>query len=749
LTDINGHPIQPTLHHCVHNIREQIFHTTLQVCQESYIFSTKTRSQLTYTTTPTQNVIDDMKSGILNLLKFKIIALELAAIRFKCKNCYHHPNHQSTSPEPQDEDSNNDSCDNPTTAPDHYTITLPNLSSSRRPVSEIHLPEELRPDQDYAVTVDEPFDDYESALLILNDDRADIIPDTWTFDRNGMLVLDNHWSVWRDRGYRLKPGFFSMFRTESPLLVQEHLLPYLTPPEPEQPLIPPRSRSRSPRTPLVPYSASPSPNPSLSSQLPPTLPLVTTQSQPLHPLTEEPLYADSVQMGAEDMLYEAGRIENRPESQAVFVNGLSRDRKYIQLDLEKDGVELKDEDVKVSIDIDSVIWVTPNLRFLGPVYIHFLPLISNQPPFSVNNHVYVDILLPPSKEDREFQQISWRTHSYPLSAIPHTHFGHIGDGSGQFNVYVFFPRMIRKNPETGRMSTLIPREVQDLWFSEVVMPAFRIAMKDCPGTMEYLPMNIEQLRLRQGDRQKKSIPLTTDLFPRFQSTLRQLVSMRPDLLGRFGSFFFVVDSRGMKMLSKQISTENDKYKTLCSMIPQLDWDYMNDRSNGELFLDLGISYHPSEEEEEEEEEEGLVGLWRLERIAESYEIMGMKKGTTHHTSMLSKYGGRQAEMKINKSQSVHLCFRSSYNLCFEVVRLPGQANYLCSDIDAIKVNNKFLAGCNSWGKLFRNAEKRSYGVRDEVRGSGLAIVMLLDVALQKVRIVTSLSICVILTQIAG
>jgi hypothetical protein len=434
------------------------------------------------------------------------------------------------------------------------------------------------------------------------------------------------------------------------------------------------------------------------------------------------------------MLYEAGRVERHPESQAVFVNGLSRDNKFIQLDLEEDNVELQDRDVEVSIDIDSLIWVTPKLRFAGPVYIHFLPLVGDKPPFAINNHIYIQVLLPPSKEDRLYDQISQRTHTYPLSALPHTHFGHIGDGSGQFNVYVFFPRMIRKNCETGRMSTLIPREVQDLWFSEVVIPAFLSAMGACTGTAEYLPTSVEQLRLRQGDRSKKSIPLTANFFPQFQSSLSTLVSERPDLLGRFGSFFFVVDSRGMKMLSKQISEAKDKYQALCLMIPQLDWDFMRDRSNGELFLDLGISYHPSEEEN------NLVGLWRLERIAESYEIMGMKKGTTHHTSLLARYGGRQAEMKTSRSQSVHLCFRSSYNLCFEVVRQPGQTNYLCSDIDAIKVNEKFLTGCKSWRKLFQNAETRSYGVREEVRGSGLAIIELLDVALQKVKHIMLVSI---------
>jgi hypothetical protein len=718
----------------------------LQVCQESYIFWTKSHTQIPYSSIPHHDVIDDMNAGILNLQRFKVIALELAEIRFKCQNCYHHSSHQPTSPEPlsglesQYEHNNKSDDDDSTTRPNHYSIALPDQSSSRMPAPEIQLPEELQDNQDQDHNFHN-FDDYESALLVFDDDGADIIPNTWTFKRDGMMVLDKNWSVWRDRGYRLIPGFFSMFTTEVPVLVQEHLLPHLIQHgEPEPELEPPTSyRSSSiPRTPLVPYSASPSPAPSWSSpqlsslRLPLNSPsLSPPQSQSPRFLSQEPLYPDAVQMGAQDMLDEAGRTEDRPESRAVFVNGLSRDTKFIQLNLEKDEVKIQDDNVAVSIDIDSVIWVTRRLKFNGPVYIHFLPLIGDKPPFSVNNHVYVQVLLPPTREDREIDQISQRTHSYPLSSLPHTHFGHIGDGSGQFNIYVFFPRMIRKSHETGRMSTLIPREVQDLWFSEVVMPAFHSAMASCPGTMEYLPMNVDQLRLQQGNRQKKTIPLTTDTFPLFQTTLFELISKRPNLLNRFGSFFFVVDSRGMKLLTKQCNQTHNKFEFLCSIFPQLDWEYMSDRSKGELFLDLGISYHPLSDE-------ALVGLWRLEKVEESYEIMGMKKGTTHHTSLLARYGGKQAEMKISRSRSVHLCFRSTYNLCFEVVRLPGQTNYLCSDIDAIKVNEKFLTGCKVWKTLFQSAEARSYGVREEVRGSGLAIVELLNVALQKVKGLTTL-----------
>jgi hypothetical protein len=211
-------------------------------------------------------------------------------------------------------------------------------------------------------------------------------------------------------------------------------------------------------------------------------------------------------------------------------------------------------------------------------------------------------------------------------------------------------------------------------------------------------------------------------------TMRSIIKEQPDLLARFGSFFFVVDSRGIKLLSKQHPTFQNLYEELCTQFPQLDWSTMMDRSCGELFLDLGISYHPTVQEEP------LVGLWRLSPVVTSYQLMGMRKGNPHYSCTLANYGGFQAEMKKAKLKQAHLCFRSTYNLCFQVVRNSGTVTtqYLCKDEDAIRVNNSFITGCENWKSLFQMAQTRSYGVREEVRGSGRAVLELLPVAEQRV-----------------
>jgi hypothetical protein len=74
---------------------------------------------------------------------------------------------------------------------------------------------------------EEPFDDYISALAASHSNDPDFIPNTWNFDATGMLVLERHWSLWRDRGYRLKPLFFSMFSANLSSHLIDHLLPYM------------------------------------------------------------------------------------------------------------------------------------------------------------------------------------------------------------------------------------------------------------------------------------------------------------------------------------------------------------------------------------------------------------------------------------------------------------------------------------------------------------------------------------------
>jgi hypothetical protein len=76
--------------------------------------------------------------------------------------------------------------------------------------------------------------------------------------------------------------------------------------------------------------------------------------------------------------------------------------------------------------------------------------------------------------------------------------------------------------------------------------------------------------------------------------------------------------------------------------------------------------------------------------------------------------------------------------CIEVIRTSGQTQYVCGDADAIKGGDRFIGACSAWKELFQQAMSKSFGVRDEVRGSAVAIFNLFGVASEKV---TSFHLC--------
>ena len=71
-------------------------------------------------------------------------------------------------------------------------------------------------------------------------------------------------------------------------------------------------------------------------------------------------------------------------------------------------------------------------------------------------------------------------------------FGYFGEATQQFNLYVFFPRMVHKNKNNNQVITLMPKDLQDLWLSEAVFKALDASMDCYPGTLEYLPHSTEQ-----------------------------------------------------------------------------------------------------------------------------------------------------------------------------------------------------------------------------------------------------------------
>jgi hypothetical protein len=191
-------------------------------------------------------------------------------------------------------------------------------------------------------------------------------------------------------------------------------------------------------------------------------------------------------------------------------------------------------------------------------------------------------------------------------------------------------------------------------------------------------------------------------------------------LQQFGSFFFVMQIKGSKARTHVQGT--DLKASLSSTIflfkqsfPGLNWEYMKDRTQGELLCDVGITIQPLDKKP-------LVGLWRLDCLDASYGAGGYKFGNIHTLNTLSMFGGLQAESPRGRQSRTHIAFRSTYNLAYKVTRKHDNSRNLFEERSVYSRDPQFHAEVKAIQTLYsEKAVHNSYGVRDEFRVGGAAL----------------------------
>ncbi|KAJ8584007.1 hypothetical protein M405DRAFT_747726 [Rhizopogon salebrosus TDB-379] len=439
-------------------------------------------------------------------------------------------------------------------------------------------------------------------------------------------------------------------------------------------------------------------------------------------------------MGASEMLQEARHHGSNMTGvyEALFVYGADLfdpdgKGKRIMLDLELDGCF--PAQVNISVDIDSYIWVTHDFHPALTIGIYLAPVISDRAPIHKHNHVYVDILMPQSAEDQGSdgaQRKEWWTKSVPLSSIPHAPFGILGTGNHISNLHICFPRMKHTSIHSNRSATRVPLDVMDLFWNMVVLPS--ISQETSASSRPYAETTVNEIRYKArkgpssqpGAQRPKSLPISASAFERIQKHMRALVDVHAEpVLAPYGSFFFVLEGRGIKLWTKdgQDGQYGSPYEALRANFSNLDWDYMMDRTHGELYLDVGVSFNPTD---------NCVGLWRLDALKASFKAGGFRKGVTHHTCALGRYGGIQAEMLLEPARPSQICFRSAYQLCYEAIRPNNNEPNFVPDKEAYRLSEKYLKECGSTHQIYsQHPPQRSYGCRDEYRMSGQAALEVL------------------------
>jgi hypothetical protein len=616
--------------------------------------------------------MDDLEIGFMNFSRVRYSLVVLSNYLNSCKTCMIHslndmPNHIMEDTDTSEGEQTDDESEQGEPVAFHPQKTASAIQGN--PIIYSGQLPKVFDVRDFDIQDD----DYLSAP-IQSQNMQPTDKNIWVFGRDGIQVLPNCWTFWRDQGFRThSTSFRTLPLDDSETDVDVCLNPFS-----------PKDKCE---------------------------PLNSTDGK-------------SLVLSAKSFLDEAGPLSGTKESKRVFLRGKERGKgtlqnpaKYLILDLEKDHIPVPTDEIDISVDLDSLIWVTNLENFKAHIFeLCLTPSWEQNAGFSTHNFVYVNLVFPPNDEQELRKPKSRLVQDVRLSRIPHLRLGFCGEGQRRINFYIFFPRMIRKN-QKNRYATLLPLAVQELWFDNVVIPSCHKAFEDAAGFSEYILSSLAEHRHRCGDkRQKHMVFCDATTIENLMKAIQLSIKGNPDLLSCFGSCFIVADGRGMKLATKQCvpggasrRSYSTDFKLVQNMLSDLCWDQMLSRDKGELYLDMGVSFHSRYKDP-------LVGLWRLPSLRESFDSMGTKKGTVHHLSTLGFYGGIKAEMQLKRKQETHLVSRINYCLAFELVRNPSSAEYLCGDKDLINRSKKFVGACKNWMELFLSGSTRSFGVRDEIRG---------------------------------
>ena len=373
--------------------------------------------------------------------------------------------------------------------------------------------------------------------------------------------------------------------------------------------------------------------------------------------------SDLVEWGLEEMMAEAGS-ENSLSSMMAYVAGRvcsgPKEGSYIRLDIMKDRVQPKE--VAISVDIDSIIWLTPKLKVSGIINLHTSPYRKERAPISTANHVYIELLWPRLDEDVINGGISSGVKQVPLCNLPNTHFATFGRLEGSATVAVVFPRMKHRYPLQRYWETKFPQEVELLWLRDVVYVALH-RLED-NGIKPYMESTYEDTKWKHVGTQETTLVLAPE---HLDQLLVHIDAILDEKVGHanydcFRSYFFVLEMRGVKVpTSSQDIGQKNPWDALVGNYPGFDWPYMENTDNGELLVDIGVGFHPSEEE-------AVVGFWHIDLLRLAFDYGGYNQGTTHSVSTVTCIGGIQAEMSKARRLKTHIAYRQAYNLSYEAIR---------------------------------------------------------------------------------
>ena len=157
------------------------------------------------------------------------------------------------------------------------------------------------------------------------------------------------------------------------------------------------------------------------------------------------------------------------------------------------------------------------------------------------------------------------------------------------------------------------------------------------------------------------------------------------------------------------------FDRLWVFFPFLDKDYMLNKEHGEVFFDLGIGFHPVDQD--------VAGVWRLEHMEASFGGAGYKRGTAHPLNTMWEVGGLMAEMRKQNREASHVVYQVAYSTAYEPLRKKDNEVNIFAAPDVVGCSQKFSNDYRTVQKILDGVQnsRHSYGVRREFRIGGDAL----------------------------
>ena len=142
--------------------------------------------------------------------------------------------------------------------------------------------------------------------------------------------------------------------------------------------------------------------------------------------------------------------------------------------------------------------MTKDPRFVGPVTIYTTSVIQKTAPIWKDNHINIEVIKPEPEGLQTQPRTEWETDLIPLSKIPHILLGSVSNIASSADILLFFPRAIHQDPHHGYYANKVPKDVQDFFWDNVLLPALQ---ETSPTTREpYTAASRSHAKFKQGMR---------------------------------------------------------------------------------------------------------------------------------------------------------------------------------------------------------------------------------------------------------